>query len=195
MAAFTLGVGVGASQGVPSGVATAAAAVLVGTVVVVVRRMALVREARTRLSALGEEVRGPNTVPVRSTVGFEASRPVECTAADDRRWPGRAFQVVTLSEVGFEVRERPSGGPAGAAFVPWADVASIVAGTAGFADASQRAVLVAAEVRGRPCLIGLSPIDGERVSPVTGDEFLRLVGEMRARADAVRALSDRRARE
>lgn len=191
VAASTLAIGVGGTNGPGAGIVAAAAAVIIGAGVSWILHFVVRSEGRIRLRALREQV-GADAVAVRSTAGFAASRPIERDLRDERRKPGRAFQLLTIEPDGFELRERPAGGANGVAFVPWASVEAIRVGSADFSDVSERAILIAAEVDDRAFLLGLSPLDDStgRIRQAREDEYLRLIHELIRRSEAVHPLSD-----
>ncbi|MRX44605.1 hypothetical protein [Agromyces kandeliae] len=190
--ASTLAFGVGSANGAADGVVAAAGGLTIGAVVIWIRQAVVLGEARPRLRALREQAGDPSAVAVRSTAGFAASKAHERDLREERRKPGRAFQLLTLDADGFELRERPAGGPGGVAFVPWASVESIRVGSAEFADVSERAILVAADVHGHAFLLGLSPLDDRAwwIRPAPEHEYLRLIEEMIRRAGSVHSRSD-----
>ncbi|MFC9918595.1 hypothetical protein [Agromyces binzhouensis] len=190
--ALTLAFGVGSANGAADGVVAAAGGLMIGGVVIWIRLAVVLGEARARLRALREQAGDPSAVAVRSTAGFAASKAYERDLREERRKPGRAFQLLTLDADGFELRERPAGGPGGVAFVPWSSVESIRVGSAEFADVSERAILVAAEVDGHAFLLGLSPLDDRAwwIRPKREHEYLRLIEEMIRRSRSVHSMPD-----
>ncbi|MFE5672768.1 hypothetical protein ACFQ58_14295 [Agromyces sp. NPDC056523] len=191
VAVVTLAIGVGGTRGVRDGLVAAVIGLAAGVVVVAVRRWFIVREARTRLEALRESVPDADAVAVRSTLAVTASGPVERDAAGERRKPGRSFQLLTLDADGFELRERPIGGPQGSVFVPWAAVEAIRVGSADFAEFTERAILIAADTDQGAFVVGLAPVDDHTLllRPTAEHEYLNLMNELIRRAEAIHPLS------
>ena len=100
---------------------------------------------RTRYRALREAM-DDDGIALRSTAWIESGLPSAASERDDQRKPGRRHQMLAFTPAGIEFRERPIGGPHGAAVLPYDAIDHVEVGTATFSDWSDRAVLIAARV-------------------------------------------------
>ncbi len=143
---------------------------------------------RTRYAALREEV-GREGVAVRSTTWVDDGRPVAASERDDGRKPGRRHQLLSFTEAGIELRERPVGGRRGATLLPYAAIDHVEVGTATFSDWTERAVLIAGRIDGRPVELGVVPVveSSVLVSPVTDAAYGALLERIIACAESGRA--------
>ncbi|MDR6905192.1 hypothetical protein J2X63_000878 [Agromyces sp. 3263] len=113
---------------------------------------------RTRYRALREAM-GNDGIALRSTAWIESGLPSAASEQDDQRKPGRRHQMLAFTPVGLELRERPIGGSNGATVLPYAAIDDVRVGTAAFSDWSDRAVLLAGRIEGRPVEFGIVPVD------------------------------------
>jgi len=123
---------------------------------------------RARYAALHEAV-GADGVAVTSTAWIEDGRPVPASERDDGRKPGRRHQLLSLTEAGIELRERPIGGRTGATVLPYSSIDHVGVGTATFTEWTDRAVLIVCRVDGQPVELGVVPVDESSflLAPVT----------------------------
>jgi hypothetical protein len=142
---------------------------------------------RTRYRALREAV-GAEAVAIRSTAWITDGVPVEASDAADGRKPGRGHQLLVFGADSLELWERPAGG-GGTAALPYAAIDHVEVGVASFSDWTDRAVLVAARVRGRRVELGIVPVDDASLllHPVTDAAYRDLLERIIACAESGRA--------
>jgi hypothetical protein len=131
---------------------------------------------RTRYRALRDAM-GDDGIAIRCTTWIDSVTPVAASELDDQRKPGRRHQMLAFTPAGLEFRERPIGGPHGATVLPYDAIDHVEVGTATFSDWSDRAVLIAARVEGRPVEFGIVPVEESSllISPATDVAYRALL--------------------
>lgn len=134
---------------------------------------------RTRYRALREEM-GKDGVALRSTTWIDSGVPFSASEQDDGRKPGRRHQMLAFTPAGLEFRERPIGGANGATLLPYDAIDHVVVGTATFSDWTERAVLIAGRIEGRPAEFGIVPVNESSllISPVTDAAYRALLDRL-----------------
>jgi hypothetical protein len=94
--------------------------------------------------------------------------------------------MLSFTEAGIELRERPVGGRRGATLLPYRAIDHVEVGTAAFSDWTERAVLISGRIEGRPVELGVVPVveSSFLLEPVTDAAYSALLERIIACAES-----------